>query len=165
MNKEKLEKILVSTIKDNIVFFLKGPLSQWWPSRFTHLGREYVCCEQWMMLQKAVLFKDMDIAEKIGNTTNARICKDLGRQVAGFDEKTWEENRYSIVKEGNILKFKQNPKLLEILKMTENLELVEANPRDHIWGIGFGAENVGPRSEWGLNLLGKILMEVRAELC
>ena len=56
--------------------------------------------------------------------------------------------------------------LAEVLLATGEREIVEASPMDRIWGIGFGerkAEEVG-RERWGLNLLGKALMEVRSEL-
>ena len=48
---------------------------------------------------------------------------------------------------------------------TGDLLLVEASPFDRIWGIGFTAANAEVSKEsWGLNLLGKALMEVRDEL-
>ncbi|KAI0379686.1 DUF1768-domain-containing protein [Hypomontagnella monticulosa] len=40
--------------------------------------------------------------------------------------------------------------------------LVEASPFDRIWGIGFGAQKADEnRDKWGLNLLGRCLMDVR----
>jgi hypothetical protein len=53
----------------------------------------------------------------------------------------------------------------ELLLRTGEREIVEASPMDRIWGIGFGAAKAGSvRHRWGLNLLGKALMVVRAEL-
>ncbi|KAK4212533.1 hypothetical protein QBC37DRAFT_483735 [Rhypophila decipiens] len=45
-------------------------------------------------------------------------------------------------------------------------ELVEAASRDRIWGIGFTASNAlkVEKEQWGQNLLGKALMEVRKRL-
>lgn len=41
-------------------------------------------------------------------------------------------------------------------------ELVEASPMDKIWGIGFTEYDAEDnRQWWGLNLLGKALMEAR----
>ncbi|KAI9778226.1 MAG: hypothetical protein M1816_004164 [Peltula sp. TS41687] len=52
-----------------------------------------------------------------------------------------------------------------LLEETGNRELVEASPRDRIWGVGFGAVNAGSRrQEWGLNLLGKAIMRVRERI-
>lgn len=54
----------------------------------------------------------------------------------------------------------------ELLLRTGEREIVEASPMDRIWGIGFGAAKAGSvgRQRWGLNLLGRALMAVRAEL-
>ncbi|KAI1739571.1 hypothetical protein F4680DRAFT_422006 [Xylaria scruposa] len=53
----------------------------------------------------------------------------------------------------------------DVLLATGTRELVEASPFDRIWGIGFGAKDAGNRrGKWGLNLLGRCLMEVREEL-
>ncbi|KAI1346782.1 hypothetical protein F5Y01DRAFT_263019 [Xylaria sp. FL0043] len=54
--------------------------------------------------------------------------------------------------------------LRDVLLATGARELVEASPRDRIWGVGFGAKNaVNNRHKWGKNLLGKCLMEVREQ--
>ncbi|WP_295221067.1 NADAR family protein [uncultured Chryseobacterium sp.] len=79
----------------------------------------------------------------------------------------WDEHKYEIVKQGNLLKFSQNEKLKEFLLSTEDKVLVEASPYDTIWGIGMPETNpkAGNPSEWnGENLLGFALMEVRDEL-
>jgi predicted NAD-dependent protein-ADP-ribosyltransferase YbiA (DUF1768 family) len=50
---------------------------------------------------------------------------------------------------------------------TGDLVLVEASPRDTIWGIGLSASNeraLDSRTWRGLNLLGFALMKARAEL-
>lgn len=51
-----------------------------------------------------------------------------------------------------------------VLLATGDRELVEASPRDRIWGVGFGAKNAAAnRRRWGLNLLGTCLMQVREQ--
>lgn len=56
-------------------------------------------------------------------------------------------------------------RLAAALLETGDRELVEASPRDRIWGVGFGSNNAeGQRARWGLNLLGKALMEARRVL-
>lgn len=89
-------------------------------------------------------------------------CRMLGREVPVFDEKRWKGKRYRIAREGNLLKFRQNRELKEKLLATGERELVEASARDRDWGIGYiFMEAVAHRGEWGDNLLGKALMEVR----
>ena len=52
--------------------------------------------------------------------------------------------------------------LKELLLRTGDREIVEASPYDFIWGIGFRERDAGAlRADWGLNLLGKALMEAR----
>lgn len=149
-------------MEDTYHFFWKGPLSQWVRSPFKAYNIEFVCCEQWMMYQKAILFEDKEIANEILETTNPKIQKDLGRKVRGFDEKVWDEIKYKTVMFGNILKFQQNPEHRKILLSTGDKLLVEASPYDRIWGIGYREEDaLANESSWGQNLLGKALVEVR----
>ena len=117
------------------------------------------------MYHKALLFNDSDIATQILAATTPIEVKALGRQVKNFDDETWKENRYRIVKEGNILKFTQHSDLKEKLLATKGKMLVEASPRDRIWGIGYGAKNaLANKERWGLNLLGLVLVEIRDEM-
>eukprot|EP00977_Amphora_coffeiformis_P010621 scaffold2501_cov174-Amphora_coffeaeformis.AAC.17 len=63
-------------------------------------------------------------------------------------------------------KFTQNPRLQEALMSTTGL-LVEASPRDRIWGIGLhekDARKMEPEKWPGCNLLGNILTQVREDI-
>lgn len=63
--------------------------------------------------------------------------------------------------------FSQNPHLKQELLSTAGTTLVEASPRDRIWGIGLGANNPKAldRKTWrGTNWLGQALTEVREEI-
>lgn len=142
-------------------------LSQWWPADFTVEGVVYPTVEHYMMAAKARLFDDAEAAERIVMAPHPRSAKAIGRQVRGFDQQTWEESRFGIVVEGNVAKFGQNPDLREFLLGTGERILVEASPRDRVWGIGLGAGHDHARlpEHWrGLNLLGFALMEARSRL-
>jgi ribA/ribD-fused uncharacterized protein len=145
----------------------KGSLSQWWPCSFTVDGVQYASAEHKMMAGKARLFDD---AQALGQILAARTpaeAKDFGRLVRGFDEKAWDEACFELVVAGNVHKFGQDPALLGFLLGTANRVLVEASPRDRIWGIGLGAGNeraADPRQWRGRNLLGFALMEARERL-
>ncbi|KIJ23017.1 hypothetical protein M422DRAFT_276491 [Sphaerobolus stellatus SS14] len=150
---------------------LHGYLGQWYSSPFTSTesdGRKigYENAEQYMMHRKGLLFApDDNITASILETTDPKAIKALGRLVPDFDETVWLEKRYQIVIDGNYLKFSQNKELKDKLLATGNRELVEASPMDRIWGVGFGWKNAEKqRGRWGLNLLGKALMEVRDKL-
>ncbi len=139
-------------------------LSQWYPCQFEVDGVQYNCAEQYMMAEKARLFDDTEVMEKILAATDQKTIKDLGRQVRGFDENKWNKEKVKIVVSGNIAKFSQNWKLKKYLIWTGNRILVEASPYDKVWGIGLkdSDERATNVSQWkGENLLGFSLMIVR----
>lgn len=145
----------------------KGCLSQWWPCSFIIDGIEYASAEHWMMAAKARLFDDFDAVPAILAAGTPAEAKKLGRLVRGFDEDAWTARRFELVVEGNVAKFGQDEALREFLLGTANRVLVEASPRDRIWGIGLGAANeraTDPSAWRGLNLLGFALMEARDRL-
>lgn len=138
--------------------------SQWFESPFTIDNKTYKTSEHWMMAQKALLFGDKKNFDKIINCDKPGEAKELGRQVLGFDDQVWNDNRFEIVKIGNIHKFNQNPDLADYLLQTGDRVLVEASPVDIIWGIGLSqdSQDIDNIYAWrGLNLLGFALMEVR----
>ncbi|EDR04565.1 uncharacterized protein LACBIDRAFT_252516 [Laccaria bicolor S238N-H82] len=171
--------------RDDYVFFWKtnekyGWASQWYSSPFTvklkleEEGEEeevtFASAEHWMMVQKALLFGDYGKAREIlgvegVSSSDMAHVKALGRQVSGFDEAKWVDARQDIVLQGNMHKFSQNGELLEKLMLTGDKKMVEASPRDRIWGIGFGEKNaLNQRERWGLNLLGIALEGTRRKL-
>jgi ribA/ribD-fused uncharacterized protein len=157
------------TVNGDFVFFWRGWPSQWYggyPFK-DKAGYTYSHPEQYMMARKAAVFDDHEIFKKIMATNSPREQKDLGRQVKGYDDVKWGIVRLRVVFEGNVLKFMQHEGLKEKLLATGELHLVEASPKDKIWGIGLAADD--PRAlnpgEWpGQNLLGKALMGVRTWL-
>ncbi len=142
-------------------------LSQWWKCAFQVEGVEYSCAEQFMMAEKARMFGDEAMLAEIMKASHPKEMKGYGRAVSGFDKEAWDSACYGIVKRGNLAKFSQNPELLEFLLTTKNRILVEASPRDRIWGIGMGKANPDAQCplKWrGTNLLGFALTEVRDQL-
>lgn len=144
-----------------------GCLSQWWPSPFTVAGGEYVTAEHWMMAGKARLFGDTEAERRVMAAAHPGAAKKAGRTVRGFDEEIWRRERFGIVVEGSVHKFRQHPDLRVYLLSTGDRVLVEASPLDRVWGIGLAAddERAQDPARWrGLNLLGFALMEARERL-
>jgi len=142
-------------------------LSQWWMQSFEVDGIRYSCAEQYMMAEKARLFQDGDMLEQIMLAKSPKEMKAYGRAVRSFDKSVWDTHCYRIVKTASKAKFSQNPELLQFLLATYNRILVEASPRDRIWGIGMGKSNPDAENpmKWrGHNLLGFALTETRDEL-
>ena len=144
-----------------------GYLSNWFLSEFTVGGITFSSMEQYMMYEKAVLFKDQTTAEKILQTDDVAEIKALGRTVQNFDDKVWVKEREGIVYRGVSEKFRQNPELAEKLEKTGKEIIAECAVKDRIWGIGLSMtdENRFCVEKWrGQNLLGRILMRVREDI-
>ncbi|WMS85912.1 NADAR family protein [Pleionea litopenaei] len=142
----------------------KTCLSQWYPSNFTVEDVNYHTAEHYMMAEKARLFNDLILLQKILQARSPGEAKALGRQVANFNQEEWVSNRFEIVVKGNYAKFSQCVNLKAFLLSTKRRVLVEASPHDKIWGIGLAEDhpNANNPYKWrGDNLLGFALMKVR----
>lgn len=150
-------------------FFYRDRIAQWHKANMfdQESGFIFNTAEQYMMYQKAQLFGDYHMSYKIINSVDPREQKNFGRQVANYDEQIWQANREKIVYNGNLLKFTQHPYLLADLFSTGDTQLVEASPTDLIWGVGFREDDpkIDNPDNWkGLNLLGKVLTQVRDDI-
>ncbi|XP_061182109.1 protein starmaker-like isoform X2 [Saccostrea echinata] len=155
--------------KEHFHFFFGkvSPFSNFHPAKFDLDGVTYSCSEQYMMHQKAVIFQDPYHANEIMKATDPVKMKKLGRQVQNFDAKHWANISEKVVKRGIMAKFKQNKNLMRALIATFPCILVEAAPRDRLWGIGLGAQNpkAHSRKSWrGKNKLGYLLTNIRNEI-
>lgn len=157
-------------MNQNYLFFFgsNSPFSNWYPVEYTHNGITFNCSEQGVMYEKAILFNDHDIANKILQCSNTeqKKMKALGRKVKNFKNNVWNQNKQNIYKVHITEKFKQNHDIKSIMMATQNKIFVEASPYDSIWGIGMSESNAKKLdpSEWkGSNLLGKILTEIKNE--
>jgi ribA/ribD-fused uncharacterized protein len=186
--------------KSSFIFFLshrknayktenwRHVFSQWYLDKNGFIdenGIKYYSREQYMMYQKAKLFNDKIIMEKVLDTIDDQIIdilnnkktkkdyeqmisklmgdiKSFGKDVKKFNQKTWDIKKYDIVKNGNYLHFNQNKEMKEILLKTDDKQIVEASSKDNIWGIGYDESNaLDHYDHWGENLLGKAIMETR----
>ena len=92
--------------------------------------------------------------EEIRNAPSPKIARQLGRQAPLRED--FDEVKNDIMRTVLKAKFTQHPNLQEILLATGGAELIEQAPWDEYWGSG--------RTNKGLNMLGKLLMELRSEL-
>ena len=144
-----------------------GYLSNWYNSNFTYAHVDYFCAEQYMMAQKARAFNDHENYEKIMASKDPAAVKRYGRLVKNYDSETWDKIRFQIMRRGIRAKFQQNPELLKKLLDTGLSVLVEASPRDDVWGVKMSTknQNITKIHKWnGRNLLGRVLMQVRSDL-
>lgn len=145
----------------------KACLSQWFPCPFKIDGATYATAEHFMMAEKARLFGDEEALAQILIAPTPAKAKELGRGVRNFEGDKWEAARGEAVVRGNVAKFSSDERLKSFLVKTGDRILVEASPRDKIWGIGMGSGNpdAGNPAKWrGRNLLGFALVEARARI-
>lgn len=149
---------------DKYTLFYNGAFSNFFPCEFEIDGIKFCTSEQYFMYKKALTFNDHVIANLILNEPDPLNQKQLGRGVADYNDDVWSKVRYQHMYDGCFAKFTQNAYLKSQLLYTVGTNLVEASPYDTIWGIGLS--EIDPlawdESNWkGLNLLGKVLDEVR----
>eukprot|EP00499_Haloplacidia_sp_CaronLabIsolate_P013406 CAMPEP_0196780738 /NCGR_PEP_ID=MMETSP1104-20130614/8470_1 /TAXON_ID=33652 /ORGANISM="Cafeteria sp., Strain Caron Lab Isolate" /LENGTH=162 /DNA_ID=CAMNT_0042150953 /DNA_START=17 /DNA_END=502 /DNA_ORIENTATION=- len=154
---------------EGIVFFYSksSPFSQHHPSEFEVDGVRYCCAEQYMMAAKARMFEDTASLAAIMGTTDPVAMKREGRRVTPFNKERWDAASEDVVYQASVSKFGQCPSLRKALMATGSALLVEASPRDRIWGIGLSesrARKMRPQDWPGENRLGKALMRARATL-
>ena len=114
-------------------------------------GLTYATSEHAYMALKS---RDILVRKGIAELTTPRMARDAG-QLIGMRE-DWDSYKPHAMLAAVRAKFQQNPLLAQKLLTTGMLYLEETNNwGDTYWGVVAGA---------GLNMLGKTLMQVRAEL-
>ena len=142
-------------------------LSQWATTPFASVGLGFRSAEQAMMHGKAMLFGDVEMADRILASRTPYQAKIHGAQVRGFSEEVWIRHRFEVVVAANFPKFASLPVLRDYLLSTGDDVLAEWSTTDRIWGTGLDEFDRDARhpARWpGLSLLGFALMEVRERL-
>ncbi|NTW00980.1 MAG: NADAR family protein [Oscillochloris sp.] len=114
----------------------------WWPTS-----------EHYFQSQK---FAGSEHAEAVRCAKTPRAAAEMGRDRGRPLRSDWEQVKDSVMLAAVRAKFRAHTDLQAELLATGNEELVENAPGDYYWGCGANGS--------GKNKLGKILMEVRAEL-
>ena len=116
-------------------------------------GLEWPTSEHYFQAQK---FAGTPHAEAVRRAKTPRLAAELGRERHRPLRADWEQVKDDAMRTAVRAKFSQHAELREILLGTGDRELIEHTTNDSYWGDG------GDGS--GGNMLGRILMEVRAEL-
>ena len=132
-------------------FFGKdSPFSQWHPAHFVVDDVTYNCAEQYMMHQKAVLFRDVAIAAEILKSSVPKEHKALGRKVSNFDPKTWNTECRKIVKAGNMAKVQRSWFLHKLVKLNKvTVMLLRPSVYCVILASSPGSLGGGGKRAWG----------------
>ncbi|XAL99211.1 NADAR family protein [Phycisphaeraceae bacterium D3-23] len=109
--------------------------------------------EHYFQAQK---FDDPKHCEAIRKANSPMIAARLGRDRKKKLRRNWDACRVGVMREAVLAKFSQHDELRALLLSTGDCKLIEHTENDSYWGDG------GDGS--GKNMLGRILMEVRAKL-
>jgi ribA/ribD-fused uncharacterized protein len=125
--------------KPSVLLFFRGPFSQFHPSNFVIDDRTYVCAEQYMHAEKARLFGDIAMVERIMKSDSPHEHKMMGAAVSGFEQDEWDTHKVAIVADGNRAKFGQNTGLRRRLLDTGDAILADGEPQGlHLGNWPFG---------------------------
>ena len=164
----KPEKVAVKTNGQVTSFYRSDAfLSNFHPSKFEIKGKSFSSVEQFYMCRKAEKFGNNAARNRIMSSDNPAEINFLAKQIQNFKQSEWNDVAHSVMSEGIDAKFDQNPKLKALLLNTGDTTLVEASPRDKIWGVGLHMNDpkiFDPNSWTGQNKLDKILMACRERL-
>jgi ribA/ribD-fused uncharacterized protein len=138
-----------------------GGLSQRFNSHFTCDGDHFATVEDFVLFTKAQVFGDSALAARIrfgayvhpppGTTTEV--------EVKNFNEEVWDQYAFATVVLVNLCKFTQDKKLRETLLATGDTVLVEINPNDKVWDVGYS--KLGSCDRYATSKPGIALMCVR----
>ena len=121
--------------------------------------------EKGIMACKAALMGDLSTLSAIASASDPHLAKRLGRQVAPWDQPSWDAVVCEVAVAVLQAKFSGVPSFGDRLVGTGRSVLAEAAPRDLIWGTGSPRGSGALPSAWrGHNLLGWALMRVRDTL-
>lgn len=163
-----------------------GWLHPQFPSAFkgTKGGQQYFSADQYYCEKKAILAKDDVTRQKIMavqcqpivnnqfdwtavSTAHGEI-QTVTRAMTTLNPTEWLKFSVQIMRQALTYKFCQDETLFKLLMETGEAYVIYASAEDFYWGIGCTAEQAVTgqvqQSQWGRNLLGNLLMELRTEL-
>lgn len=130
-----------------------GEFSNFAPFPIELNGRRWPTSEHYFQAQK---FAGTEHEEAVRLAQSPMVAARMGRSRQRPLRADWEKVKDDIMRQALRAKFTQHPKLRSLLLDTGDAELVEHATKDHYWADGGDGT--------GRNMLGILLMELRAEL-
>lgn len=130
-----------------------GEFSNFAAFPFRLKSKRWPTSEHYFQAQK---FHDTGHREEIRKAKTPMIAARLGRDRKKKLWRDWESIKDNVMRDAVLAKFSQHDELRNLLLATGKAKLVEHTTNDAYWGDG------GDGS--GMNVLGRILMEVREKL-
>jgi ribA/ribD-fused uncharacterized protein len=130
-----------------------GAFSNFAPYPISLDGKRWPTSEHYFQAQK---FLDPKAREQVRRSSTPGQAANLGRSRKTPLRRDWESVKVDVMRKAVGAKFEQHPELAALLLTTGDSRIIEHTENDSFWGDG------GDGS--GTNMLGRILMEVRARL-
>ena len=143
-----------------------NPLSNFYPSSFTHDGVQNISSEQLIQANKAKLFGDTETDNEILCCTTSLECKNLSKQIQNVDERKWEEKALNACLPGIRAKFYQNTNVMDTLLNKTGMKRIVECASNQLWGTGvpLGDPDCLDPTKWiSQGILGQILECIRKE--
>lgn len=166
--KSKESALSLIRCTDEYVYFYsdKTPFSNWnIVQGIKYDSHEFSSSESLFMYLKAKVFRDDEMAERIV-PLDPKAAKKCGRLVRPYSDEIWERERENAMYIALKAKMEASGEFRAALLKEEyrGKTFVEASPYDKIWGIKQSVKDAYEGAPWrGLNLLGKLLTELRDE--
>jgi len=116
-------------------------------------GKQWITSEHYFQAHK---FESFELQEMVRNAKTPMDAARIGRNRIYPLREDWEDVKVTIMRKAIKHKFAAHSYLSELLLSTGEQEIIEDTENDYYWGCG--------KKGSGKNMLGKILMELRAEL-
>lgn len=142
-----------------------GYMSNFFTCKFIFDNHTFNSSKQFFVYMKAKTFENdnIELHKKILEEENILNINKFSRQIQNYSNLIWHNIRYEIMIQGLKLKFGQNLELKLKLLSTGDKKLYYASESNKIWSIGCNISDAYliNKSDYGYNLLGKALVEVR----
>ena len=140
-------------------------LSNYYPSRLTHMDITFDSVEHAYQYQKAIRYNDIDSSKNILCCSTPSEAKRIGYHIKNFRSKDWDSVKEDLMQDLLKIKFAQRSQLGDKLAATDGKSLAEAGQSDSFAiGMPLNHRDIFDTTKWKKNLLGKMLMNIRQEL-
>ena len=162
-----IASLSMSMTSANVVFYGRYcPLSNFHPVFFAIDGVAFNCVEQYYQFQRALFARRRDIADQILLCKDPVKMKNLGDQLKTANSEWYDERAIVVMRHGLLAKFSK-PQFKSFLLQLDERKIIEANKFDKFWSCGVSSNDprINDSGSWpGRNTLGKLLMDIRAEI-
>ena len=105
---------------------------------------------------QAMKYNDMAYRERIRTSGHPSEASKLGKSKKHDRRKDWDRIKSIIMTRGIYIKCRSHAEVAAALLATGNMVILETSQYDYFWGCG--------RDQRGMNMYGKVLMNVREQL-